>query len=160
WTGLANPIRWVHSGEVPGIARLLKGGELLLTTGMGIGAEPAGQRRFVDELVARGVAGPVVGLGGVLTPLPAPLREAADAGGLPLIELRREVMFVEVTEEIHAALLHRQLGVLQRADELHHRFTELMLDGAGIPEILAALSATIANPVLLERLGQGVLYHA
>src|SRR4051794_16444589 len=60
WTGLDNPIRWVHSGEVPGIARLLKGGELLLTTGMGIGADAAGQRRFIEELVARGVAGLVI----------------------------------------------------------------------------------------------------
>ena len=35
---LDRPIRWAHSSEVPDIARLLKGGELLLITGMGIGS--------------------------------------------------------------------------------------------------------------------------
>lgn len=157
---LGRRIRWVHSAEVPNIATLLKGEELLLTTGMGMGSKPLEQRRFVRALAERGVAGLVIELGQVFSQLPEPLVEEAAACELPLIELRREVPFVDVTEEIHAAILHRQLAVLRRGDELHRRLTELMLEGAGIPDILAALAETIANPVLLEKAGQGVLYHA
>src|SRR3954467_14585236 len=61
--GLDRPIRWVHAGEVPNMASLLRGGELLLTTGMGIGPRAADQRRFVAELAARGVAALVIELG-------------------------------------------------------------------------------------------------
>ncbi len=43
---LDRPLRWVHAGEVANIAALLTGGEMLLTTGMGIGARAAEQRRF------------------------------------------------------------------------------------------------------------------
>ena len=49
---------------------------------------------------------------------------------------------------------------MRRGDELHARFTRLMLDGAGIPEVLAALAEAIANPVVLEKTGHGLLYHA
>ena len=60
---LEREIRWVHSGEVPNIAALLKGGELLLTTGMGIGQSQAEQRRFVATLANRGIAALAVELG-------------------------------------------------------------------------------------------------
>jgi PucR family transcriptional regulator, purine catabolism regulatory protein len=157
---LHRPVRWVHSSEVPHIASLLKGDELLLLTGMGIGRGEAAQRRFVSDLDARGVAGVVCELGQVFDRLPAPLVDEARARGLPLVELHREVPFVEVTEEIHSNIVNRQVAVLRRADVLHRRFTELLLEGSGIPEILAVLALAIANPVLLEKAGDGVLYHA
>lgn len=153
-------IRWVHSCEVPNIATLLKGDELLLMTGMGIGRRPVEQRRFIRALADRGVAGAVIELGQVYARLPEPLLDEARARDLPLVELRREVPFVEVTEEIHSAIVSRQLAVLRRGDELHRRFTDLMLEGAGIPDILSALASAIANPVLLEKAAEGVLYHA
>ena len=130
--GLDRPIRWAHSAEVPNIATLLKGGELLLMTGIGIGRSPAEQRRFMRGLVERGVAGVVVELGYVFSRLPPAFVDAAEAGGVPLVELHREVMFVEVTEEVHSNILSRQLALLRRGDELHRRFTQLLLDGAGI----------------------------
>lgn len=153
-------IRWVHSGEVPNIAALLKGGELLLTTGMGIGKSEERQRAFVAALTERGVAAVVIELGEVFDPLPAALVEAAETAGLPLIALHRQVPFIDVTEAIHAGIVNRQLAVLRRGEEIHRRFTELMLEGAGIPDVLAVLATTIANPVLLEKAGQGVLYQA
>lgn len=50
---LQRTVRWVHAGEVPNIASLLKGGELLLTTGYGVGTRPAEQRAFVRKLAER-----------------------------------------------------------------------------------------------------------
>lgn len=158
--GLDRPIRWAHAAEVPNIAQLLKGGELLLTTGVGLGRAVADQRRFMRGLVERSVAGVVVELGYAFPSLPVSFVEVAEDGGMPLVELHREVMFVEVTEEVHSSILSRQLAVLRRGDELHRRFTGLLLDGAGIPEILTTLATTIGNPVVLEKMREGVLYHA
>ncbi len=158
--GLERPIRWAHSADVPNIARLLKGGELLLMTGLGVARSAGEQRKFMRGLVDRGVAGVVVELGHTFTSLPASFVDVAEGGGMPLIELHREVMFVEVTEEVHSSILNRQLALLRRGDELHRRFTELMLDGAGISEILATLATVIGNPVVLEKAREGVLYHA
>jgi len=79
---------------------------------------------------------------------------------MPLIALEREVLFVEITEAVHEAIVDRQLAVLRRGEDLHQRFTKLVLNGVAVPEILATLASVIAAPVLLDRAGEGVLYHA
>ena len=61
--GLDRPVRWVHIAEVPDIASLLRGGELVLTTGIGLPADDAGLRAFIADLADVGVAGLVVELG-------------------------------------------------------------------------------------------------
>ena len=53
-------IRWAHVAEVPNIAGLLRGGELLLTTGVGLPTSDLGLSRFVSELAEREVAGLIV----------------------------------------------------------------------------------------------------
>ncbi|MBV9047194.1 MAG: PucR family transcriptional regulator ligand-binding domain-containing protein [Solirubrobacterales bacterium] len=153
-------IRWVHAAEVPNIAALLKGGELLLTTGMGLDKAGAQQRLFIDELYEREIAALVIELGQHLRRIPDTMIGQAEKRGLPLVALHREIPFIEVTESIHAAILGRQFAALRRGEQIHRQFTELLLGGAGIPEILASLAQTIANPVLLEKTGHGVLYHA
>ncbi len=86
---LDRTVRWVHAGEVPYIASLLKGGELLLTTGLGLGSRPAEQRVFVRRLAERGIAALVVELGSRFDRLPATIVETARAAGLPLVQLHR-----------------------------------------------------------------------
>lgn len=150
---LDRAIRWAHSGEVSNIAELLKGGELLLTTGLGIGDRPALQRRFVQALARTSAAAVVLELGQTFRRPPAALVEAAEDQSLPLIVMRREVRFVEITEAIHRAIVGRQLDLLRRGDEIHRRFTSLLIEGAGVREVLEALATEIGRPVLLERDG-------
>ena len=44
------PIRWVHASELEDPTPWLKGGEVILTTGMGVGSTPAKQRAYVTRL--------------------------------------------------------------------------------------------------------------
>jgi PucR family transcriptional regulator, purine catabolism regulatory protein len=157
---LDRPIRWVHAGEVPNIASLLSGGELLLTTGMGIGRRPAEQRRFLAQLAQTGIAALIIELGGAVAEIAPALRQAAEEHGLPLIALRREVPFVAVTEAIHTELVNARYEVLRQGEEIHRRLIGLLLADEGIPEVLESLAATLHNPVFLEG-GEGrLLYHA
>ncbi|MBC2879731.1 MULTISPECIES: PucR family transcriptional regulator [Streptomyces] len=157
---LDRPVRWVHAGEAPHIAALLKGGELLLTTGLGLGARPAEQRAFVRTLVEREIAALVVELGARLPALPAAVVDAARAAGLPLVQLHREVPFVAVTEELHTELVNAHYALLRRADGVHRRCTEALLDGGGAPEVLRLLAEFTANPVFLEAADGRLLYAA
>jgi PucR family transcriptional regulator, purine catabolism regulatory protein len=154
------PVRWVHAGEVPDMPSMLRGGELLLTTGMGIGRDPEQQRRFAAGLAERGVAALALELGTTFDVVPPALLEEAAERGLPVIALHRESAFVDITEAVHREIVGHQHVLMRRGDELHARFTRLMLDGAGIPEVLAALAEAIANPVVLDKTGHGLLYHA
>lgn len=148
---LDRPIRWAHAGEVPDIASLLRGGELLLTTGMGIGARASDQRRFIAQLAERELAGLVVELGHTFVDaLPDALVRAAEQHGLPLIELHATVRFVAVTEAIHTEIVSHDYELLRRAERLHQRFTTLMLQGGGIPDVMTLLAETLRNPAFLE----------
>ncbi|KUL47671.1 MULTISPECIES: PucR family transcriptional regulator [unclassified Streptomyces] len=157
---LQRTVRWVHAGEVPNIASLLKGGELLLTTGLGLGTRPADQRAFVRRLAERGIAALVVELGPRFTRLPAALVETARAAGLPLVQLHREVPFVTVTEEVHTEIVNGHYALLQRAEEVHRRCTEALLGGGGVPQVLAILAEFSGNPVFLETADGQLLYAA
>src|SRR6478609_4444141 len=61
--GLDRPVRWVHVAEVPDIATLLRGGELVLTTGIGLPTDDEGLRSFITDLADVEAAGVVVELG-------------------------------------------------------------------------------------------------
>jgi purine catabolism regulator len=157
--GLENPIRWVHSGEWLEMASVLRGGELLLSTGMALPESASAQRRFVASLAERAIAGLVIELHTSIDRVPKEVVSEAERRGLPLIALHREIPFVEVTEALHREIVGRQALALERAEAAHRRFTELMLDGAGVAEVLAALAELIRNPVVLEKAEEGVLYH-
>ncbi|MGW0842927.1 PucR family transcriptional regulator [Streptomyces sp. NPDC002787] len=157
---LHRTVRWVHAGEVPNIASLLKGGELLLTTGYGLGTRPADQRAFVRTLAERGIAALVVELGPRFTRLPNALVETARSAGLPLVQLHREVAFVTVTEEIHTEIVNGHYALLQRAEEVHRRCTEALLGGGGVPQVLGILADFSGNPVFLETADGRLLYAA
>ncbi|MER6069268.1 PucR family transcriptional regulator [Streptomyces sp. NPDC001852] len=157
---LGRTVRWVHAGEVPNIASLLKGGELLLTTGYGLGTRPAEQRAFVRTLAERGIAALVVELGPRFSRLPSALVDTARAAGLPLVQLHREVPFVTVTEEIHTEIVNGHYALLQRAEEVHRRCTEALLGGGGVPQVLGILADFSGNPVFLETADGRLLYAA
>ncbi|MFI9173221.1 PucR family transcriptional regulator [Streptomyces lincolnensis] len=157
---LHRTVRWVHAGEVPHIASRLKGGELLLTTGYGLGTRPAEQRAFVRTLAERGIAALVVELGPRFTRLPAALVDTARSAGLPLVQLHREVPFVTVTEEIHTEIVNGHYALLQQAEEVHGRCTRALLDGGGVPQVLGILADFSGNPVFLETTDGRLLYAA
>ncbi|MFE0423456.1 PucR family transcriptional regulator ligand-binding domain-containing protein, partial [Streptomyces sp. NPDC058953] len=147
---LNRSVRWVHAGEVPNVASLLKGGELLLTTGLGLGARPAEQRAFVRRLAERGIAALEDEQRHPFTRQPSAIVDTARAGGLPLVQLHREVAFVSVTEEIHTEIVNGHYALLRRADEVHRRCTEVLIGGGGIPRVLNVLAEFAGNPVFLE----------
>ncbi|KIX79307.1 transcriptional regulator, partial [Streptomyces sp. MBRL 601] len=157
---LDRPVRWVHAGEAPNLPALLKGGELLLTTGLGIGARPADQRAFVRKLAERGIAALVVELGPRFPQLPAALVDTARAAGLPLVQLHREVPFVTVTEQVHTELVNSHYALLRQAEEVDRRCTRALLDGGGVPRVLRTLAEFATEPVFLETADGRLLYAA
>ncbi|MFJ6751222.1 PucR family transcriptional regulator [Streptomyces sp. NPDC091266] len=157
---LDRAVRWVHAGEVPHIASLLKGGELLLTTGLGLSSRPTEQRAFIRKLADREIAALVVELGSRFESLPSAMVDSARDCGLPLIQLHREVPYVTVTEEIHTEIINSHYTLLRRADEILRRCTDVLLRGGGAPEVLRLLAVFTGNPLCLEAPDGSPLYAA
>ena len=119
----------------------LKGGELLLTTGMGVGATPAKQRAYVKRLADAGLAGLGFGLGFSHDKVPRAIVTAADRVAFPVFEVPYPVPFIAITEAVFTRILAEQYDVLQRAVDAEHVLTRAVMDGAGVEGIAASLAA-------------------
>jgi purine catabolism regulator len=158
--GLDRELRWAHVIEMADPSDLLKGGELVLTTGIGPGPRESDQKRWIGSLIGQGAAAIAVELGSTWREhVPEPVVRACAEASVPLIAFRRTVRFVEITEAVHAAVVNTQFELLRRGEEIHRRFTELILHGRGVPEILGELAAAVGNPVVLEDAGHELVYY-
>jgi PucR family transcriptional regulator, purine catabolism regulatory protein len=147
---IGRQIGWVHSGEIPDIARFLSGGEVLLTAATGLGQNGADPKRYIAELAAAGAAGVIIELGRTFKELPAGMVREAERLGLVVAVLDTEVPFVAVTRSVHTAILNEQHEAQERATRIGDEFSQLLLDGAQIPEMLNLLAERLQNPVVLE----------
>jgi purine catabolism regulator len=164
-------VRWVHSTELLDPTPWLRGGELLLTTGLQLtGARP--QREFVERLAEREIAGLGFGTGFVHKKLPAAILNTARKRGFPLFEVPYELPFIAVTERVFAQLLNERYELLQRnmaGDVLAEALTgrlypdelQSRLRPFGIGESAAVLAFALREPgtaastleAILERFG-------
>ncbi|MFI6850407.1 PucR family transcriptional regulator [Kitasatospora sp. NBC_00085] len=157
---LERPVRWVHVSELPDVAGVLQGGELVLTTGIALPEHREGLAQYVRELDEVGVAGLVIEFGRrYFDSLPRALVHAAEQRGLPLIALRRELRFVAVTEAVHALVVNAQLEQLRISEAVHQVFNELVVEGAEPAEVVRQVARMAGGPVVLENLAHQVLAH-
>lgn len=151
-----NQVRWVHSSEVLEIAPLLRGEELLLSSGqtlLSLRAEV--QVQYIQSLAERRVAALVIDTVGLNRTLSPEIVEAANAAGLPLIELRATVPFVELAETINRGIVSAQAMALQRADEISQLLAHrIATSGPSLPPLIDLIAKTLgANALLVDMTG-------
>lgn len=152
-------VRWVHVGEQRFIASLLREGDLLLTTGMGLPTDAAARAQFIDDLADRGVVGTVIELGAVIPEMPPEMVGAAQRRDFPLVALHRQIPFTEVTELAHARLIGIRQVEMEHAEVARRRFHAALLEYTGVRGVLDALEEVVRNPVMLEQHGRGLVAH-
>ena len=138
--GSDRPIAWVHVSELEDPTPWLEGGELLITTGLGLGSTARSQRDYVRRLAGHGLAGLAFGVGFGWPEPPAALAEEADRLGFPVLSVPYEVPFIALTKAISSQLANAQLARLERALEVHERLAEAVLEQRGAPALLAILA--------------------
>ncbi|TMB56768.1 MAG: PucR family transcriptional regulator, partial [Chloroflexi bacterium] len=147
--GLDRRVSNVNVMEVPDILPWVRPEELLLTTAYPLRDDRAALDALVPELAAKGLAGIAVKPDRYLEEIPQTMLSAADACGFPLIELPPESSFNEIISAVLTVILNEQSLRLQRAAEIHDRFTGIVLGGGGLREIALTLAELIARRVLI-----------
>ena len=132
--GLPNDVRWLHASELADPTPWLEGGELLLSTGLGIGSDATEQKRL-HRPARRSPAGRA-GLRARLRP-----RDGADAarrGGrppsFPIFEVPYEVPFIAISKAVFSHLASEQLELVTQALEVHERLAQAVTHGRGAEE--------------------------
>jgi purine catabolism regulator len=167
-------VRWVHSTELPDPTPWLRGGELLLTTGLQLKG-PRLQRELIERLAEHDIAGLGFGTGFAHKRIPAALLAAARERGFPVFEVPYELPFIAITERAFAQLVNERYEMLQRSmvgDVLAEALTghlypeelQARLRPFGIGSEVAVLAFSLTDPnaaaAPLERILQGEEVHS
>jgi purine catabolism regulator len=142
------PVRWVHISELRDPTPFLSGGELLLTTGMGLDT-PKRQREFVATLADHGLAGLGLGTGFGHAKVPKALVDAAKERDFPLFEVPYELPFIAITERAFTRLVNEQYALLQRSIAAQERLQRIVLSERGLDAIAGALATLIGGAALV-----------
>ncbi|MFE0750496.1 PucR family transcriptional regulator [Gordonia sp. NPDC058843] len=144
------PVRWVHSSEIYEIGPLLTGGELLLTTGLGLRGLDAGTRKhYVHDLAQRGVAALAVEVGRTFEDVPEEMVRAGSAARLPIIELRAVVPFIDVCRAVNTAIAAREVDELRVRATLVDALHDDLAAGAGVAPMIGRVAQILGAPVVL-----------
>lgn len=159
--GLDNEIRWAHIVDIPEASyEWGRQGVLLLTAGFGLRDDEERQRSLIPTLVERGFAGMVLSIGYYFQTTPEVIKEAADAAGFPVIEVPRDVFFIDITEAIFEQIVNRQYALLQQAGRIHEQLTRLVLKGGGLHDLAETLAGLLGWSITIEDPAFNVLANA
>src|SRR4051794_10591278 len=139
--GIDAQVTWVHTSDLPNPWEWQGPGELLLTNGTGLLADPDGQVDFVERLAACGASGLAIGLGMPGPALTPQLLSRADELTLPVLTVPFSVPFTSMVRAVAAANDREE--------------SQQMLVVARLYELLRqSIAAGSTGPGLLQRLGR------
>lgn len=152
--GQLNIIKWVHIVETMDAAKLLKGNELILTTGIHLKNNDDDFHHFIHQLIASKSAGLCIELGSVIQEIPDCIQQLATDYQFPLIIFHQEVAFVEITQEIHSILINQQYGMVKNLENYAQQINKYTLTANNYEQILMHLYKHLGLQVIFTFNGQ------
>lgn len=98
--GINEPISWFHYMEDPNYLGFLKGGELVLTTGMMFGGDEKELLRFMTDLTKYAVSGLIINLSPYLKRIPDSVIELGNELNLPTYELPAAEKIIDMSQDV------------------------------------------------------------
>ncbi|MDR1798684.1 MAG: PucR family transcriptional regulator ligand-binding domain-containing protein, partial [Bifidobacteriaceae bacterium] len=135
------PIRWAHVSELKDPTPWLEGGELLLTTGLGLNLDDDGWEQYCRRLVHLPVAalGMSTGQGMPHHAIPAGLISVAEALGLPLLDVPADTPLQSVVKVVADALNTEANGPLRSTIDLHVSLSAAAASAEGLRRVVERL---------------------
>jgi PucR family transcriptional regulator, purine catabolism regulatory protein len=147
--GLDRVVNRANIMEVPDILPWVKPHELLLTTGYPLRDCAAELHDLVAALDDAGVAALGVKLRRYLDGLTADMLREADRRSLPVLLLPDHVAFDDLLNAVLSDVLNRESSILARTEQIHRHLVSVILDGGGLDELVAEVSARLGDVALV-----------
>ena len=152
--GQLNVIKWVHIVENMDTTKLLKGNELILTTGIHLKDNDDDFYHFIQQLIASKSAGLCIEFGSFIQKIPDSIQQMAKDYQFPLIIFQEEVAFVEITQEIHSILINQQYGMVKNLENYAQQINKYTLTANNYEQILMHLYKHFGLQVIFTFNGQ------
>ena len=145
--GTGREVSWAHAIEVADPVPWLRGGELVLTIGLGLPADELGRRAYVRRLAEAGAAG--LGFAAeVLEELPPEVLDEAEACELPVVGVLGATPFIAVSQAVARWHADAALRAERHAIAVQEAIARAALR-SGDRGILAALAKGVSGEALL-----------
>ena len=146
--GADREISWAHAIELTDPTPYLAGGELVMTTGINIGADADAQAAYVARLAAAGTAALAIDTGTTIADIPQAVRAAGDQLGIPVLEVPASTPFIAIARVVIDALKADELRSVQRVVDDQEVLARATLRG-GIPGVVDALADCLSATVVV-----------
>lgn len=147
--GVGREVLSANITDSPDIANWIRPNQFLLTTAYNYKDEPESLIPFLHQLNEHHCAGLAIKTKRYIHTLPEGLVQTANELGIPLIELPNNMLLGDVLNQILEHVLSEKQAELQRAFEVHQRFSNLFLKGATMSDIAQTLASLIKRPILI-----------
>jgi purine catabolism regulatory family protein/PucR-like helix-turn-helix protein/diguanylate cyclase with GGDEF domain len=141
-------ITWAHPIELADPTPYLSGAELVMTTGMNVGATAAEHFDYLARLSSVGVAALAFDTGTIFPEVPHGIVAAGDDLGMPVLAVPARTPFIAITRAVIDEVTADELRSVQRiADQQEAMAREALRNG--IPAVIAALGKALAATVVV-----------
>jgi purine catabolism regulator len=100
--GMDRLVTWAHVSELPDIGKWLRGGELVMTVGMGFPVDAEAQEQYLRHLERAGAQAVTIAESDYAPPLTDRMLAAADELAFPVLRTDMEASFAEVSRAVAA----------------------------------------------------------
>lgn len=157
--GVGREINLALTTELADPAQWLSGGELVLTTGIGLPKSSRDRRRYLRSLDENNVAALGFGTGLTFDEVPPELVSTADELGMPLLEIPLRTPFAAVVKAVSTRIAELEYDAVLRASRAQPRITRAIVNG-GVQAVTAELGRSLrASVVVLDPGGTVVASH-
>jgi purine catabolism regulator len=137
--GIDRQVTWVHTSDLPDPWQWHGRGELLLSNGIALAADGAGQANFVEQLAEVGASGLAIGLGMSGPPLTVKAAQRADELALPLLTVPFSVPFTAVVRAVADANDRDEASQLRRVARLYELLRVSIAAGRHGPDMFRSI---------------------
>jgi purine catabolism regulator len=140
-SGLQREILWAHVCELPDPSGWMSGGELVMTTGLGLPVASAEQVRYVERLAGAGVSALAIGEDMSAPALSDAMLDAAERLGLPVLITSYEVPFIALARAVAEQVDKEERERMVRTLELYEAVRAAATEGEARDELVRRLES-------------------
>lgn len=155
--GLDNPIRFINVMEVPDISDWISGHEMILTTAYPYRNSNEEWGKLIDDLKMKRLSAFAIKVDRYISHIPKEVKDMGDEFCIPIIELPPNARFDLIIRDVMRQIVNKDYSLIKKVEKIHRNFTEIILSGGGLKEVVNILSTITDSTVIVEDKDENIL---